>query len=263
MDTIEAIIIIGGALRFVEETNEFIAYIKNIGLSKIGIVKTAYMKPVHLDKILAFYFARAKNSSPLLVVYSGHGGKNFWSINELEKYPYETLANHIATYRGSCIFINDCCYAMSVQKHLIQAKCAENISLIASSSKNKKGASILSHILKAWQKGNVFLPEMPTVDCHQAVLTLSDHFSDEERGINKLREQSDDFLANLFPEQVVPRRLEIRNLTYTEEYTYMGMFPDHVAAQAKRSGPFFDSVFFPKNTKLKNTRLDIVLPFME
>lgn len=150
----KAILVVGGAKRFLDAAREFEAYLRNCEVKHITVIKTAYLEPSELSKELAKALIDQEIDDPLLLAYVGHGGRKGWGISETVVFPYGTLVPILMESEKRILFIQDCCHAFSVVNYLIEANVSEEqMGLIAACGTDEETyPGTIREVYQSWHR---------------------------------------------------------------------------------------------------------------
>lgn len=157
-----AILIAGGAKRFLDEALTFKNYLDTAGIYTI-LLETAYLGVREFTLKLADILEQYKHDAPdepVLLIFTGHGGKNGWDLDETEKFPYTTLIVLIKQNPMPLLIINTSCHSFSLAQLLEQPEISkERISLIATCDADEEGyQGLLEDIADTWKKRTPYEP---------------------------------------------------------------------------------------------------------
>lgn len=150
--------------RFLKEIYKFGNFLQRIGIPPLRIFNgTANENTnygINIMSSLADLTSSKEitSSTPLLIAYYGHGGKDGWYINESAFIPYYFLTRVISQYNGPVLLINDCCYSWSIIEHFTKYGIAqERVGVTPAAHKGEQYfGQVVSRIAEYWQNGLYF-----------------------------------------------------------------------------------------------------------
>lgn len=115
-----AVIVVGGELRFWEQSQEFESYLRReCRLRYVSVVEGWKRSYESMKSVLGFK-AIGAGRQPFLLAYIGHGYESGWSYgvsqgDEELRFPYKDLLSLLREHRqGPTLILNDCCHAGAV-----------------------------------------------------------------------------------------------------------------------------------------------------
>lgn len=151
-----AILVAGNARRFVDSVQIFRMYLIDeqlITRKKAKIFETAYIAEGMFEYRISSAIA-AKTKEPLLLLFSGHGGKFGWSLDDARTFSYFKLAKMLLVGRRPVTILNDCCHAMALTEQFdSNAVLPTRLSLIAATESGETTSGGLTEIaLNSWKQ---------------------------------------------------------------------------------------------------------------
>lgn len=246
MDVAQAILVVGDEKMFLKSAKQFSQFLQTVvRIEKIHLIEADEFTPKQLIEELEKIIKILPPKEPLLLVYEGHGGKKGWYYNKTTYLPYAWLADTLCNCLSPIIFINACCYSMSVKKFLQGKIPEERISLITIALENRVGYDgLLQVLMNIWGKSTYFEPLSKIHETYK-VANLNGGVIGGTRAIWKHRLSK--FLNNFLPYRPITPLYFINPIPgVPEEDDEEKPF----YSEGYRWGAKLDHYFFPKNLQL-------------
>ncbi len=246
---VNAILIAGNGRRFLDDIRAMRGYLqKHVEIRERLVFKAAYASASELLEWFEGAIGRlAVKDIPLLLMYAGHGGKTGWWANDTDEAGYQTLAPLFKLYRGPIVFINMCCYGLSVKIYLEKCGLAgDRLGVIGSASEDEEGSTFAEYLIDDWRARRSFIPGRP-IPLIREVLGLEVLASPEEQKRAELRSRALSRLHTKFPKDFPCAEYEtIFGWRETVTRIPAGEISHPHTRKCRRWGAELDHYFFPK-----------------